>query len=114
MDAGEIASAFGGGGHAEAASATIKDQTLIQVERSLDALLISRIRRLRKAADMMSSPVIGIHPDDTIEKAADHMTRYNINVLMVMKDDGLSGYITRQIVEKAAIWDWETERCATI
>ena len=102
VDAGEIASAFGGGGHAEAASATIKDQTLIQVERSLDALLISRIRRPRKAADMMSSPVIGIHPDDTIEKAADYMTRYNINVLMVMKDDGLSGYITRQIVEKAA------------
>ena len=102
VDASEIASAFGGGGHAEAASATIKDQTLIQVERTLDALLISRIRQRRKARDMMSSPVIGIHPDDPVDKAADYMTRYNINVLMVMDDDGLSGYVTRQIVEKAA------------
>jgi len=102
VDAAEIASAFGGGGHPEAASATIKDQTLIQVERSLDALLNSRIRRRRKAKDMMSSPVIGIHPDDSVAKAADYMTRYNINVLLVMDEDGLSGYVTRQIVEKAA------------
>lgn len=102
VDAAEIASAFGGGGHPEAASATIKDQTLIQVERSLDALLNSRIRHRRNARDMMSSPVIGIHPDDSIDKAANYMTRYNINVLLVTDDDGLSGYVTRQIVEKAA------------
>ena len=102
VDAGEIASAFGGGGHPEAASATIKDQTLIQVERSLDALLNSQIRRRRNAADMMSSPVIGIRPEDSIDKAANYMTRYNINVLLVMDDDGLQGYVTRQIVEKAA------------
>ncbi|MCP4575408.1 MAG: CBS domain-containing protein [Deltaproteobacteria bacterium] len=102
VDAAEIASAFGGGGHPEAASATIKDQTLIQVERSLDALLNSRIRRRRNARDMMSSPVIGIRPEDSIDKAANYMTRYNINVLLVMDDDGLQGYVTRQIVEKAA------------
>ncbi len=101
VDAGEIAGAFGGGGHPEAASATIKDQTLIQVERSLDALLNSRIRRRRNARDMMSSPVIGIHPEDSVKKAADYMTRYNINVLLVMDDSRLSGYVTRQIVEKA-------------
>jgi tRNA nucleotidyltransferase (CCA-adding enzyme) len=102
VDAAEIASAFGGGGHPEAASATIKDQTLIQVERSLDALLNSQIRRRRNATDMMSSPVIGIRPEDSIDKAANYMTRYNINVLLVMDDDGLLGYVTRQIVEKAA------------
>ena len=102
VDAGEIASAFGGGGHPEAASATIKDQTLIQVERSLDALLNSQIRRRRNAKDMMSSPVIGIRPEDSIDKAANYMTRYNINVLLVMEDDDLLGYVTRQIVEKAA------------
>jgi tRNA nucleotidyltransferase (CCA-adding enzyme) len=102
VDAAEIASAFGGGGHPEAASATIKDQTLIQVERSLDALLNSQIRRRRNARDMMSSPVIGIRPEDSIDKAANYMTRYNINVLLVKDDDSLSGYVTRQIVEKAA------------
>ena len=102
VDAAEIASAFGGGGHPEAASATIKDQTLVQVERSLEALLNSRIRRRRNARDMMSSPVIGIGPEESVEKAAHYMTRYNINVLLVMDEEGLSGYVTRQIVEKAA------------
>ena len=102
VDVAEIASAFGGGGHPEAASATIKDQTLIQVERSLDALLNSRIGQHRNARDMMSSPVIEIRPEDSIDKAAHYMTRYNINVLLVMDNDSLSGYVTRQIVEKAA------------
>ena len=102
VDAAEIASAFGGGGHPQAASATIKDQTLIQVQRSLEALLNSRIRTSKKAGDMMSSPVISIGPNQTIDKAANFMTRYNINVLLVMDQDVLHGYITRQIVEKAA------------
>ncbi len=102
VDAAEIAGAFGGGGHPEAASATIKDQTLIQVERSLDALLNIRIRRRRNARDMMSSPVMQISSTDTVYKAADFMTRYNINVLLVMDGDDLLGYVTRQIVEKAA------------
>ena len=102
VDAAEIASAFGGGGHPQAASATIKDQTLIQVERSLEALLNSRIERRRSARDMMSSPVIGVGPEDSIDKAANYMTRYNINVLLVTDDSGLLGYITRQIVEKAS------------
>ena len=102
VDAAEIASAFGGGGHPQAASATIKDQTLIQVERSLETLLNSRIERRRSARDMMSSPVIGVGPEDSIDKAANYMTRYNINVLLVTNDSGLLGYITRQIVEKAS------------
>ncbi len=102
VNAAEIALALGGGGHPQAASATIKNKTLTQVERSLQTLLRSRISPTKKAEDMMSSPVIHISPEDTVKKAADLMTRYNINVLLVMDDkDILRGYVTRQIVEKA-------------
>jgi tRNA nucleotidyltransferase (CCA-adding enzyme) len=102
VNVAEIALAFGGGGHPQAASATIKSKTLIQVERSLQALLRSRVNPQKKATDMMSSPVIHIHPDQPINKAATTMTKYNINVLLVIDDeDHLKGYITRQIVEKA-------------
>ncbi|MCF8146679.1 MAG: CBS domain-containing protein [Deltaproteobacteria bacterium] len=101
VNAGEIARAFGGGGHSQAASATIKGQTLIQVERSLNALLDTRINPARRAVDMMSSPVIQIDSTETVKRAAEVMTRYNINVLLVVKDGLLEGYITRQIVEKA-------------
>ncbi len=102
VNVAEIALTFGGGGHPQAASATIKNKTLIQVERSLQALLRSRINPQRKARDMMSSPAIQIHPNEPIQKAATTMTKYNINVLLVIDEkDHLKGYITRQIVEKA-------------
>jgi tRNA nucleotidyltransferase (CCA-adding enzyme) len=102
VNVAEIALAFGGGGHPQAASATIKNKTLTQVERSLQALLRSRINPQKKAMDMMSSPAIHIHPHETIKEAATLMTKYNINVLIVIDTkDRLQGYITRQIVEKA-------------
>jgi len=108
VNVAEIAHALGGGGHPQAASSTIKNKTLIQVERSLQALLRSRINPTKKAKDMMSSPIIHISPDETVKKAADLMTRYNINVLLVLDDaDVLKGYVTRQIVEKAVFFHLE-------
>jgi len=102
VNVAEIALAFGGGGHPHAASATIRKKTLAQVERSLQTLLRKRINPQKKARDMMSSPVIHIPPEETIKTASTIMTKYNINVLMVVGDDGgLLGYITRQIMEKA-------------
>ena len=101
VNSAEIAQAFGGGGHPQAASATIKNQTLIQVERSLNALLDTQIKSAKRAQDMMSSPIIEISSSETLKRAANLMTRYNINVLLVVDDDILQGYITRQIVEKA-------------
>jgi tRNA nucleotidyltransferase (CCA-adding enzyme) len=102
VNVAEIALAFGGGGHPHAASATIKNKTIVQVERSLQSLLRNLIKPRQKARDMMSSPAIHILPDATIKQASTLMTKYNINVLLVMdKKDNLLGYITRQIMEKA-------------
>ena len=106
VNVAEIAFALGGGGHPQAASATIKNRTLIQVERSLQALLRSRIDHKKRAMDMMSSPVLHISPGESVKKAADMMTRYNINVLLVLNGaDVLKGYITRQVVEKAVFFE---------
>ena len=102
VNAAEIALAFGGGGHPQAASATIKNKTLIQVEKAILALLRSRIIPQKQARDVMSSPVIHVLPQTTIKEAARIMTQFNINVLLVMDEsDALTGYITRQVVEKA-------------
>jgi tRNA nucleotidyltransferase (CCA-adding enzyme) len=102
VNAAEIALAFGGGGHPQAASATIKNKTLIQVEKAVLALLRSRVIPQKRARDVMSSPVIHLLPGTTIKEAARIMTQFNINVLLVL-DEGevLTGYITRQVVEKA-------------
>jgi len=102
VNVAEIALEFGGGGHPYAASATIRKKPLIQVERSLQALLRKRINPRKTAKDMMSSPVIYVYPENSVKEASTIMTKYNINVLMVADRKGaLKGYITRQIMEKA-------------
>lgn len=101
VNAAEIALALGGGGHPQAASATIKNKTLIQVERALHALLNSRVRPVRQARHMMSSPVIHISAKASVNEASNLLTRFNINVLLIIDDEVLQGYVTRQIVEKA-------------
>ncbi len=102
VNAAEIALAFGGGGHPQAASATIKNKTLIQVEKAILALLRSRVIPQKQARDVMSSPVIHVLPQTTVKEAARIMTQFNINVLLVMDEsEALTGYITRQVVEKA-------------
>lgn len=108
VNVAEIALALGGGGHPQAASATVKNKTLMQLERSLLALLRNRIRPIKKAGDMMVSPVINVSPEDTLKKATNLLTRYNINVLMVINGQGvLKGYISRQVVEKAVYFGLE-------
>ncbi len=102
VDVGEIAKEFGGGGHSTAASATIKKLTLIQVEEKLKALLQDKIYPSREAKDFMSFPVKTVNADETLSKAGEIMTRYNINVLPVMKGSGVIGLISRQVIEKAS------------
>jgi tRNA nucleotidyltransferase (CCA-adding enzyme) len=100
VDVGEIAMAFGGGGHPSAASASLKGQTAIQARERLFALLKEHINPRRSARDIMSSPVIQVNPKVTLKEANDLLTRYNVNVLVVSESSNLLGIISRQVIEK--------------
>ncbi|MBW2062920.1 MAG: CBS domain-containing protein [Deltaproteobacteria bacterium] len=102
VDVAEIVREFGGGGHPAAASASIKDQTLTQVEDKLQALIKAKMEPVRRARDIMAFPVISIPPDGTLEEARETLTRYDINVLMIVnKKDAVLGFISQQNVSKA-------------
>lgn len=101
VDVGRVAMALGGGGHASAASAVVKNQTLIQVKEELFTLLDQAINPTRTARHFMSSPVIHVAPEVSLRDANELLTRYNINVLVIMKADELLGTISRQVIEKA-------------
>ncbi len=101
VDVGKIAMAFGGGGHPSAASATIRGQTLIQIEEKLFGLLNQFINPERSARDLVSAPAIHVEPAVTLKEAHDLLTRYNVNVLVVLESDNLLGIISRQVIEKA-------------
>lgn len=96
-----IAAFFDGGGHPTAASATIRDLTLIQAENRLIEVLKSNIKPFPTARHLMTSPVIYADEDLTIVEAAQIMVRYNINAMPVMGDGLIVGLINRQVTEKA-------------
>ena len=102
VNVGEIAAAFGGGGHSTAASATIREMSLPQVEEKLLNLLEKRINPIKRARDLMSFPVKTVEAKETIERAGELLTRYNINVLPAVEGNRLVGLISRQVIEKAA------------
>ena len=60
VNVGEIARDFGGGGHASAASATVKGITLIEAEEKLIRLLNKHVRPQSLAGELMSHPVITV------------------------------------------------------
>ena len=101
VNVGEIAAVFGGGGHATAASATIRDLNLAQAEEKILNVLEGRIHPIRRAKDLMSFPVKTVAAQETIEKAGELLTRYNVNVLPVMEDEKIVGLVSRQVIEKA-------------
>lgn len=110
VNVGIIARDLDGGGHATAASATLKDLTLIEAQEKLIYTLHRHIRPQPIASEMMSKPAITVLPDATITETKALLTRYNITAAPVREDirtakdnsHSILGIITRMIVEKAA------------
>ncbi len=112
VNVGTIARDFGGGGHATAASATMKEMTIIEAHERLIRSLHRHIRPQAIAREMMASPAITVPENATIYNAQALMTRYNINTMPVVPATSpalgkgtmaplISGIISRQMVERA-------------
>ncbi len=103
VDVGKICGSLGGGGHPYAASATIKDKTLSQVEDELFGLLYSHINPEIKVSFLMSSPPICVTANETLANAAHIMTHYGLKAVPVLdKENGRCiGILEHQIADKA-------------
>ena len=118
VNVGVIARDFGGGGHSTAASATMKEMTLIEAHEKLVRSLHRHIRPQSIAREMMTSPAITVPEVASLYNAQALMTRYNINSMPVVPADSpdvkttgkgpaplISGIINRQMVERAISHD---------
>lgn len=122
VDAGAIMRAIGGGGHAYAASATLKGMTLIQAKERLLGALRKTVRPMSTAADIMSRPAITVLPETSLQDAVALMRRYNINAAPVADTGGLLGVVTRQVADKAVfhglgsslVGDYMTTECESV
>ena len=110
IDAGAVATTFGGGGHPSAASASIRELTLFQARDQLLEHLQRERNRNRTVGDVMVSTVRTVRADAAIRDAEQWMTRYGLNVLPVMEKEHVVGLINRPVVEKAIFHGLGQER----
>ncbi|MDH4101572.1 MAG: CBS domain-containing protein, partial [Nitrospirota bacterium] len=101
IDVGAVARELGGGGHAQAASASLKDMTLVQAKEALLAALRKIVSPGRTARRIMSHPPIVVPRKMSVSDAAALMRRYNINAAPVADAKVFRGVLTRQVADKA-------------
>ncbi len=101
VDVGELLRTFGGGGHASAASATIKGEPLSAVLERLERNLLLAVRPRRTVGEVMSAPVRSVTSTTTVQGARNQLVRYNYSAMPVLQDERLVGIITRKVAEKA-------------
>ena len=102
LDLGELLSAYGGGGHAQAASAQIKGGTAESILKELKQQLLGLLPRPVLAKALMSSPVRTIRPECTIQEAQRVLLRYGHSGLPVVDEAGaLAGIVTRRDIDIA-------------
>lgn len=102
IDVGWIAREFGGGGHAVAAAATVKGQTLVEVKERVVRLLTTQYRPTLLAQDVMTCPVKAIEVNTTVTDAGQRMTAYGLNVFPILDEkDHYTGLVSRESIQKA-------------
>lgn len=99
VNVGAICAAMGGGGHAAAASATVKDKTLAEVRDDLFVHLYSQINPQIVVKGLMSSPPVTIEDHKSLSDAVEVMTRYGLKDVPVVRKDsmkcvGIMGHVT--------------------
>ena len=101
VNVGEILAEFGGGGHAFAASGTVKELTLLQVLDRLPQVLKRHVTPRWEARHLMSRPVKSVLVNASIDQVREILTRYNLNALPVLEGEKVVGLVTRQVMDKA-------------
>jgi len=104
VNVAEVADEFGGGGHATAASATIRDLTLVQAKEKLLTILNALVKPKKTAKEIMIRSLKTVQQGDALKETHGIFSRYyNIHVLPVLEGERLVGLISRPTVEKAML-----------
>ncbi|MEJ2526111.1 MAG: CBS domain-containing protein [Desulfuromonadales bacterium] len=111
---GEILREFGGGGHASAASCSVRDLTLVQVLEKLPELLHEQVQPRWETRHLMSTPVKSVILNDTVADAHRMLSRFNINTVPVLDGRAVVGIISRQLVDKAVYHGLDTQPVSEI
>jgi len=89
----------GGGGHATAASARLKDTTLLEIRERLLEYLRRALPPAARARDLMIAPFYVIPAGTTIEEAKAGLNARRINAAPVEREGRIVGTVSRQILD---------------
>jgi len=101
IDLAGLMGEFGGGGHKQAASATISAAPVEEVIHKVLQLLPKYVFKGIKARDIMSTPVRTVFANETIEDANRIMEVTGHGGLPVIEENKLIGIVTKKSVDKA-------------
>lgn len=104
---GAILQSLGGGGHAGAGSAVLRDVPLADVVRRLHEGLEACCRRPQFVRDLMSSPVRTVTPDISLSELGLSLQEWGHTGAPVVRQGKLVGVISRRDVERAQREDRE-------
>jgi len=102
VDVGHIAAHLGGGGHARAAAALIRDKDLETARRALLNLLEQHVRPTVTVEQIMSYGVHTLPPTATVDEAAAEMLKYGFEGFPIVDEEGhILGVLTRREIDRA-------------
>jgi len=101
INVADIAAHFGGGGHARAAAALIRNRSLRSVREELLGLLPRHVRPAVTVEQIMSRGVQVLSPDTTVAEADDRMRRTGHEGYPVVEGGRVVGLLTRRAVDRA-------------
>jgi tRNA nucleotidyltransferase (CCA-adding enzyme) len=101
LDVSEVLKSVGGGGHAAAASAIVKDVSLSTARRRVVAALKRSRASAPTAASLMSQPVHWVTVDTTVDVARVTCERHGYGGLSVADGDRLVGSVSRRDLDRA-------------
>lgn len=86
INVGEICAELGGGGHAYAASACVRDMTPNEVRDKILRGISARGGAEKKARDLMSSPPLGVGASSSMRDADELMLHFGLKAVPVFQD----------------------------
>ncbi len=115
VDVSKLAEKFGGGGHPEAASASIKGKTVFEVLEKLRVVLPEVVEPLKLARDVMTSPPITVSQSESVSSARLVLMKNSINAAPVVDENGhLVGVVNRALLDRAVYMGLENEKVSEV
>ena len=103
LNIGKLCETFGGGGHAAAASAVVKNMPLAEIKAKVLAMLVAEVTPFSTAGRYMTSPAKVVASSESIYSALEMMNRYGLKAVPVIdvQTNHCIGIIEQQTAAKA-------------